>query len=114
MASVDAPTSNALPLTDDVSGLQVSTVKISILRLELTTAMKDDAISQFCNFLRAAPVLIEKDLASELKKYFDKTYGHTWQCIVGKGFGCSIAYDTQYLLFFKANQHNVLLFKSVE
>jgi dynein light chain LC8-type len=60
------------------------------------------------------PSAIEKDIATDMKKYFDQKHGQTWHCIVGKGFGCSIAYDTQFLLFFQADQHYVLLFKSVE
>lgn len=88
--------------------------KISILRLELPTALKDEAVAHFIEFAQKNPGAIEKDVATDLKKFFDQKHGQTWHCIVGKGFGCSIAYDTQFLLFFKADQHHVLLFKSVE
>lgn len=30
---------------------------------------------------------IEKDIAAYLKKEFDKKYGPTWHCIVGRNFG---------------------------
>lgn len=30
---------------------------------------------------------IEKDIAAYIKKHFDKTYGPTWHCVVGKNFG---------------------------
>ncbi|ETI37107.1 hypothetical protein F441_16714 [Phytophthora nicotianae CJ01A1] len=88
--------------------------KITILRLELGTAMKDEAVAHLIQILQATPNAIEKDIATDMKKYFDQKYGQTWHCIVGKGFGCSIAYDTQYLLFFRADQQYVLLFKSTE
>ncbi|EGZ11317.1 hypothetical protein PHYSODRAFT_518683 [Phytophthora sojae] len=88
--------------------------KITILRLELSTAMKDEAVAHLIQILQATPNAIEKDIATDMKKFFDQKYGQTWHCIVGKGFGCSIAYDTQYLLFFRADQHYVLLFKSTE
>ncbi|KAI9981809.1 hypothetical protein PInf_009588 [Phytophthora infestans] len=88
--------------------------KITILRLELGTAMKDEAVAHLIQILQATPNAIEKDIATDMKKYFDQKYGQTWHCVVGKGFGCSIAYDTQYLLFFRADQHYVLLFKSTE
>ncbi|RLN70832.1 hypothetical protein BBJ28_00015602 [Nothophytophthora sp. Chile5] len=88
--------------------------KIAILRLELSTAMKDEAVAHLIQILQTNANAIEKDIATDMKKYFDQKYGQTWHCIVGKGFGCSIAYDTQFLLFFRADQHHVLLFKSTE
>ena len=30
---------------------------------------------------------IEKDIAAYIKKEFDKKYGPTWHCIVGRNFG---------------------------
>ena len=30
---------------------------------------------------------IEKDIAAFIKKEFDKKYGPTWHCIVGRNFG---------------------------
>jgi hypothetical protein len=30
---------------------------------------------------------IEKDIATHIKKEFDKKYGPTWHCIVGRNFG---------------------------
>lgn len=30
---------------------------------------------------------VEKDVAENIKKMFDKKYGPTWHCIVGKNFG---------------------------
>ncbi|PSS01514.1 Dynein light chain LC6, flagellar outer arm like [Actinidia chinensis var. chinensis] len=30
---------------------------------------------------------VEKDVAEQIKKEFDKKYGPTWHCIVGKNFG---------------------------
>ncbi|KDO33053.1 hypothetical protein SPRG_01868 [Saprolegnia parasitica CBS 223.65] len=86
--------------------------KITLMRVEMTTAMKDEAISHLAESL--VTNVIEKDIATDMKKYFDQKYGPTWHCIVGKGFGCSIAYDTQFLLFFKMDQHYLLLFKSTE
>lgn len=88
--------------------------KIAVLRLELPTALKEDAVSHFVEFMQRNPAAIEKVIATDMKKFFDQKHSQTWHCIVGKGFGCSIAYDTQFLLFFQADQHYVLLFKSVE
>mmetsp|Transcript_51568 Transcript_51568/g.85442 ORF Transcript_51568/g.85442 Transcript_51568/m.85442 type:complete len:109 (+) Transcript_51568:38-364(+) len=56
---------------------------------------------------------VEKDVASKIKKAFDeKIFGSTWHCVIGKHFACSVQFDTQYFIFFKFDQHYVLLFKS--
>ncbi|CAK4082354.1 unnamed protein product [Aphanomyces euteiches] len=86
--------------------------KIKLMRVEMSTAMKDEAINHLGESL--ATNVIEKDIATDMKKFFDQKYGPTWHCIVGKAFGCSVAYDTQYLLFFRMDQLYMLLFKSTE
>ncbi|CAH8487821.1 unnamed protein product [Schistosoma curassoni] len=30
----------------------------------------------------------DRDIAKYIKQEFDKRYGGTWQCVVGKRFGC--------------------------
>ena len=30
---------------------------------------------------------LEKDIASHIKKEFDRRYGPTWHCVVGRNFG---------------------------
>jgi dynein light chain LC8-type len=82
------------------------------MRVEMTSAMKDEAINHLAESL--VTNVIEKDIATDMKKFFDQKYGPTWHCIVGKGFGCSVCYDTQFLLFFRMDQLYMLLFKSTE
>ena len=121
MGPPDAKAAAAAAMGDDGQPQQQNTQprsdkvpKITILRLELPTAMKDEAVTHLIDVVQTNPNAIEKDIATDMKKYFDQKYGQTWHCIVGKGFGCSIAYDTQFLLFFQADQHYILLFKSTE
>ena len=33
---------------------------------------------------------VEKDVAEQIKKEFDKRHGPTWHCIVGRNFGNSL------------------------
>jgi len=35
---------------------------------------------------------VEKDVAEQIKKEFDKRHGPTWHCIVGRNFGNSYYY----------------------
>ncbi|TMW66890.1 hypothetical protein Poli38472_012006 [Pythium oligandrum] len=113
MAPPDKADDGAAPQQTGDDG-ELKMPKITVLRLEVSTAMKDEAVTHFAEYLQANPNAIEKDISTDMKKYFDQRHGPTWQCIVGKAFGCSVAYDTQFLLFFRADQHYVLLFKSAE
>ncbi|XP_072023447.1 dynein light chain LC6, flagellar outer arm-like [Amphiura filiformis] len=55
---------------------------------------------------------IEKDIASFVKKEFDRKYGPTWHCIVGKHFGSYVTHETKHFIYFYIGQMAVLLFKS--
>ena len=51
---------------------------------------------------------IEKDIAAFIKKEFDKKYGVTWHCIVGRNFGSYVThgmfiFSTSPLLCLAAN-----------
>jgi dynein light chain LC8-type len=35
---------------------------------------------------------IEKDIAAHIKREFDKKYGTTWHCIVGRNFGSYVTH----------------------
>jgi len=56
----------------------------------------------------------EKDAATKLKRKLDELDGETWHCIVGGDFGASLCYDAKNLLFVKAGDKHVLLFKSFD
>ena len=43
---------------------------------------------------------------------FDKAYGGTWHCIVGRNFGSYVTHETKHFIYFYLGQVAVLLFKS--
>ncbi|CAH8828079.1 unnamed protein product [Trichobilharzia szidati] len=55
---------------------------------------------------------IEKDIASSVKKEFDKKYGPTWHCIVGRNFGSYVTHETNHFIYFYLQNVAILLFKS--
>ncbi|KAK6803645.1 hypothetical protein RDI58_001429 [Solanum bulbocastanum] len=55
---------------------------------------------------------VEKDVAELIKKEFDKKYGPTWHCIVGKNFGSYVTHETNHFVYFYLDSKAVLLFKS--
>jgi dynein light chain LC8-type len=83
-----------------------------ILMNKVSGEVKDVAVAEANATLRN--FTIEKDMASHIKKHFDKTFEGTWHCVVGKNFGCSVAYDADCMLFFQIEQHYFLLFKSTD
>jgi dynein light chain LC8-type len=40
---------------------------------------------------------IEKDIAAQIKKEFDKRYGPTWHVVVGRNFGSYVTHGTPFL-----------------
>lgn len=88
------------------------TSKVTMHRLEMPDEMKNQALKAYDEAKLVHK--IEKDLATAVKRTFDEHQGPTWHCIIGKGFGCSVAYDTQFLIFFQVDELFILLFKSVE
>ncbi|KAJ0979782.1 hypothetical protein J5N97_015256 [Dioscorea zingiberensis] len=55
---------------------------------------------------------VEKDVAERIKKEFDKNYGPTWHCIVGRNFGSYVTHETNHFIYFYLDQKAILLFKS--
>jgi dynein light chain LC8-type len=85
---------------------------IHIVKANMPEEMQESARKKINEALDS--MTVEKDIATAVKKHFDEHFKPTWHCIVGKNFGCSITHDTHYLIFFKVEQHHVLLFKSLE
>ena len=83
-----------------------------LLRAEMPEEMQDSAFIHINDALDKYK--IEKDIATHMKKKFDEEHQPTWHCVVGKTFGCSITFETKFLLFFEIEQQHVLLFKSME
>ncbi|EAX94585.1 Dynein light chain 1, cytoplasmic, putative [Trichomonas vaginalis G3] len=54
---------------------------------------------------------IEKDIASYIKKEFDKTYNPTWHCVVGRSFGSFVTHETKHFIYFYIGQVAVQLWK---
>ncbi|GER52171.1 dynein light chain 1 cytoplasmic-like protein [Striga asiatica] len=59
-------------------------VKSADMNEDMQKEAIDIAVAAFENFN------VEKDVAEHIKKMFDKKYGPTWHCIVGKNFGIEL------------------------
>ncbi len=62
-----------------------------------------DALESFNN---------EKDVATAIKREFDRKYPSTWHCFVGRNFGSHVTHETHNYIYFYIGQTAFLLFKS--
>ena len=51
------------------------------------------------------------ELAKKLKETFESKYYPTWNCIVGKSFGCKINAQKNHYLCFKIGDKTIILYK---
>ncbi|KAN0088828.1 Dynein light chain type 1 domain containing protein [Tylopilus felleus] len=55
---------------------------------------------------------IEKDIAAQIKKEFDKRHGATWHVVVGKNFGSYVTHETKHFIYFYIGALAILIWKS--
>ncbi|XP_051128092.1 uncharacterized protein LOC127249374 [Andrographis paniculata] len=91
--------------TGSNSGKKV-VIKSADMKEDMQKEAVDIAIDAFENHS------VEKDVAENIKKMFDKKYGPTWHCIVGKNFGSYVTHETNHFVYFYLDSKAVLLFKS--
>ncbi|KAK9048110.1 hypothetical protein SSX86_032926 [Deinandra increscens subsp. villosa] len=77
----DRNTTVSRPSISSTSATRKVIIKSADMKEEMQTEAVNIAISAFEN------VSVEKDVAEQIKKEFDKNHGPTWHCIVGKNFG---------------------------
>jgi len=55
---------------------------------------------------------VEKDIAAQIKREFDKKYGPTWHVVVGKNFGSYVTHETKHFIYFYIGTLAILIWKS--
>ena len=84
--------------------------KAVIKSADMTDDMQQDAIETVVQAIQTETV--HKDIAAYTKKEFDKKYGPTWHCIVGKNYGSYVTHESQHFMYFFLDELAILLFKS--
>ncbi|KAG0207430.1 Dynein light chain 1, cytoplasmic [Mortierella sp. GBA30] len=82
----------------------------TIKNADMAEEMQQEAIE--CAVRAFEKFTVEKDIAAFLKKEFDRKYGATWHCIVGRNFGSYVTHETKHFIYFYLDQIAILLFKS--
>ncbi|KAG8281749.1 hypothetical protein J6590_052837 [Homalodisca vitripennis] len=90
---------------------KMSDRKAVIKNADMSEEMQQDAVD--CATQALEKYNIEKDIASYIKKEFDKKYNPTWHCIVGRNFGSYVTHETRHFIYFYLGQTAILLFKNI-
>ena len=86
---VDAPTSSSTE-TSAVSNNGAGAAKAVIKNVDMSDELQQEAVDVASSALEKYN--IEKDIAAQIKKEFDKRHGPTWHVVVGKNFGSYVTH----------------------
>ncbi|KAI0819619.1 dynein light chain type 1-domain-containing protein [Trametes gibbosa] len=105
---VDAPTSSDPSLAK--GGDPASGPKAIIKNVDMSEDLQQEAVDVAHAALEKYN--IEKDIAAQIKKEFDKRHGPTWHVVVGKNFGSYVTHETKHFIYFYIGTLAVLIWKS--
>ncbi|KAK2463693.1 hypothetical protein APHAL10511_004444 [Amanita phalloides] len=106
---IDAPISSP----DGGLGLKenISTVPKAIIKnVDMTEEMQQESVDIASAALEKFN--IEKDIAAQIKKEFDRRHGATWHVVVGKNFGSYVTHETKHFIYFYIGSLAILIWKS--
>ncbi|CAH8454223.1 unnamed protein product [Dicrocoelium dendriticum] len=72
--------------------------------LEDAVMISSDAMQRFQD---------HKDIATYVKREFDRKYGKTWHCVVGRDYGSFITHEEGHFADFRLQHLAFLLYKTV-
>lgn len=52
-----------------------------------------------------------QDVAAYIKEEFDRRFGTTWHCVVGKSFGSRVSYEMQHFMLLNTRHVSIMIFK---
>ncbi|KAH9889099.1 dynein light chain type 1-domain-containing protein [Cubamyces lactineus] len=104
---VDAPTSSDASLAKGDNG---NGPKATIKNVDMSDDMQQEAVDVALAALEKYN--IEKDIAAQIKKEFDKRHGPTWHVVVGKNFGSYVTHETKHFIYFYIGTLAILIWKS--
>ena len=78
----------------DVPSLAGNTPKAIIKNVDMNEEMQQDSVDIASAALEKYN--IEKDIAAQIKKEFDRKHGPTWHVVVGKNFGSYVTHGMSF------------------
>jgi len=110
---LDGPTSSSTDTGSGgvgLSGNGVGGPKAIIKNVDMTEEMQQESVDIASAAL--AKYNIEKDIAAQIKKEFDRRHGATWHVVVGKNFGSYVTHETKHFIYFYVGSLAILIWKS--
>ncbi|KAA1475580.1 outer dynein arm light chain 8 [Dentipellis sp. KUC8613] len=107
---VDAPTSSNDTSGVSKDGLVGTGTKAIIKNVDMTDDMQQESVDIASAALEKYN--IEKDIAAQIKKEFDRRHGPTWHVVVGKNFGSYVTHETKHFIYFYVGSLAILIWKS--
>jgi dynein light chain LC8-type len=72
--------------------------KPNIKQADISEDMQNDAVEVATKAIDAN--VIEKDIALQIKREFDKKHNPTWHCVVGRNFGALVVHESKHYIYF--------------
>mmetsp|Transcript_38960 Transcript_38960/g.28814 ORF Transcript_38960/g.28814 Transcript_38960/m.28814 type:complete len:94 (+) Transcript_38960:13-294(+) len=86
------------------------TIEVTVKNVDMEEAMVEDVKKIAVEAVKRYN--IDKDIASYIRREFEKKYNPTWHVIVGRNFSSSVTHEAKHFVYFYVEQVAVLLFKS--
>ncbi|KAI0060255.1 hypothetical protein BV25DRAFT_970973 [Artomyces pyxidatus] len=109
---LDAPTSSSTDtgIGSNKEGISGSGPKAIIKNVDMSEDMQQESVDIASAALEKYN--IEKDIAAQIKKEFDRRHGPTWHVVVGKNFGSYVTHETKHFIYFYVGSLAILIWKS--
>jgi len=109
---LDAPTSSSTDTGSSPKGPSdgASAPKAIIKNVDMSEEMQQESVDIASAALEKYN--IEKDIAAQIKKEFDRRHGPTWHVVVGKNFGSYVTHETKHFIYFYVGSLAILIWKS--
>ncbi|KAF5383573.1 hypothetical protein D9615_003517 [Tricholomella constricta] len=105
---LDAPTSLSDAASDPRDGS--TGPKAIIKNVDMSEEMQQESVDITSDALEKYH--IEKDIAAQIKKEFDRRHGPTWHVVVGKNFGSYVTHETKNFIYFYVGSLAFLIWKT--
>jgi len=110
---LDAPTSSSIDTGSGSvghAGNGAGGPKAIIKNVDMSEEMQQESVDIASTALEK--YTIEKDIAAQIKKEFDRRHGATWHVVVGKNFGSYVTHETKHFIYFYVGSLAILIWKS--
>ncbi|KAG6891208.1 hypothetical protein C0995_008460 [Termitomyces sp. Mi166 len=106
-SKLDAPNT-----ADAASGAREGSAgpKAIIKNVDMSEEMQQESVDITSSALEK--YTIEKDIAAQIKKEFDRRHGPTWHVVVGKNFGSYVTHETKHFIYFYVGSLAFLIWKT--